>query len=408
MVIIEALNAQKGDCLLLRYTGSDGNEKLWLIDGGPKSRKVGGKSQTVWQDVLLPRLKELSPDGPATVHLGMVSHIDDDHINGLQKITRKLVNAGPGDEKPVKFERFWFNSFPDIVGPAKPGAAPSAQPMAVAQEIAPELDGVDLPEDVEELLHQGQAVVQSVGQGNDLAADLGSLQLGDNQPVGGLVSARAGQGPFNILGAQVTVVGPRANRLERLREAWREAVEEAEAKKRKAKLQELFLPSSKLDDSVPNLSSIVVLVDLGGKRLLLTGDALGDDIVSAWKELGLGDGPVALDVLKMPHHGSIRNCSKPFLELFEATHYIFSADGQHDNPDGPTVEAVVKMHGKRDITLHFTNRDITWEKPHTTESGKPARTLDELIAQLRIDHPGRWQTNFRGPAALGVTLTLVP
>jgi hypothetical protein len=32
-----------------------------------------------------------------------------------------------------------------------------------------------------------------------------------------------------------------------------------------------------VDQSVPNLSSIVVLAELGGKRMLLTGDACGED-----------------------------------------------------------------------------------------------------------------------------------
>ena len=40
MVILEALNALAGDCLLLRYPGPDGKERLWLIDGGPKADRM--------------------------------------------------------------------------------------------------------------------------------------------------------------------------------------------------------------------------------------------------------------------------------------------------------------------------------------------------------------------------------
>src|SRR5262245_12444017 len=122
MVILEALNALAGDCLLLRYPGPDGKERLWIIDGGPK--RDGQKNIYVWTDVLLPRLKQISSTVPLPVALGMVSHIDDDHINGIQKLTNKIREAKPADPAPVKFSRFWFNSFDKLVGP-KPAMPPA-------------------------------------------------------------------------------------------------------------------------------------------------------------------------------------------------------------------------------------------------------------------------------------------
>jgi hypothetical protein len=101
MVTFEALNALYGDCLLLRYLGPDGNERLRIIDGGPKSENVNGKPLAVWKDVLLPRLKEIYPTTtPLPVALGMVSHIDDDHINGIQKLRNELVAATPANPPP--------------------------------------------------------------------------------------------------------------------------------------------------------------------------------------------------------------------------------------------------------------------------------------------------------------------
>ena len=60
MVILEALNALAGDCLLLRYKKPDGKEAIWLIDGGPKTDN--NKEITVWSDVLLPRLKQIGKE----------------------------------------------------------------------------------------------------------------------------------------------------------------------------------------------------------------------------------------------------------------------------------------------------------------------------------------------------------
>src|SRR5262245_19543692 len=140
MVVLEALNALAGDCLLLRYPGPDNKERLWIIDGGPKADKE--KKITVWSDVLLPRLKEINPARPLPVALGMVSHIDDDHINGIQKLTSTLVAARPGQPAAVKFARFWFNSFDKLLGP-KPAGLSGDVVAASLQSLAMEaLSGV--------------------------------------------------------------------------------------------------------------------------------------------------------------------------------------------------------------------------------------------------------------------------
>ena len=116
---------------------------------------------------------------------------------------------------------------------------------------------------------------------------------------------------------------------------------------------------------------------------MLTGDAHGDDIVKAWKELGLGTNPATIDLLKMPHHGSIRNTTESFLEFFVAEHYVFSANGKYDNPDAPTIEALVKMHGKRKIVMHFTNKDVNWKEAYKLEKNKKSvRNLDEMLSAL--------------------------
>jgi hypothetical protein len=400
MVILEALNAFYGDCLLLRYPGLDRKECLWIIDGGPKAETVNGKKLAAWRDILLPRLKEINPATPLPVALGMVSHIDDDHIFGIQKLMGSLVGATPAEPAAVKFARFWFNSFDKIVGP-KPAAISQEAETAALQSLDSEenLAGVDD--------EHARMIMQSVGQGVALASDLRTLGLQGNNPVNGLVVAKPAQAAFNIEGARVTVIGPLQKRLDKLREAWAKALEKPTMAARQAALQELFLEANLMDSSVPNLSSIVVLVEVGGKKLLLTGDANGNDIVKAWGELGLGATPVTLDLLKMPHHGSIRNCSEDFLKAFVASHYVFSANGKFDNPDAPTLEALVKMHSHREIVLHFTNEDVTWKEPKTLEKdGTKVKNLKEMLQALRTAFPGPWKANARKATDKSVVVQL--
>jgi beta-lactamase superfamily II metal-dependent hydrolase len=398
MVIFEALNALYGDCLLLRYPGPDSKERLWIIDGGPKGETVDGKPIAVWKDVLLPRLKEINSTATLPVALGMVSHIDDDHINGIQKLTSTLVSAGPGKPPAVKFDRFWFNSFEDLVGPKPAGLSGEAATASMASLVEQALPGIDD--------EHAQLVMQSVPQGIALAADLGSLQLKGNKPVNGMVVAKSGQQKFSIDGAAVTVIGPMQNRINKLQAEWAKALRKPTKAARQAALQDLFLPDKSLDKSVPNLSSIVVLVEVGGRKLLLAGDANGKDVVTAWKELALPPDPVKIDLLKMPHHGSIRNTTEQFLQFFVAEHYIFSANGKFDNPDPPVVEALVKMHGQRKITLHFTNADVTWSKPHKLENKKTVRNLAEMLTALREAFPGPWSANTRKPNEKSVIVQL--
>jgi hypothetical protein len=401
MVILEALNALCGDCVLLRYPGPDRKERIWIIDGGPKAQTVDGKRVVVWKDVLLPRLKQINPEMPLPIALGMVSHIDDDHINGIQALTSTLVAARPGQPAAVKFARFWFNSFDKLVGPKPAGLSQEAEAATASLQSLVSLDNLPGVDD-----HHAQLIMQSVGQGINLATDLRSLRLDGNKPVpDGFVMAKKGQQKFEIEGAKVTVIGPLASRLEGLRKAWAKALQKPTKKARRAALQELFLPDKSLDKSVPNLSSIVVLVEVGGRKLLLTGDANGKDVVAAWKELGLGT--ATIDLLKMPHHGSIRNTPEAFLKFFVADHYVFSANGKYDNPDAPTIEALVKMHGKRKIVLHFTNEDVAWKKPYMLEKDKTkVRNLKELLPALRAAYPGPWAANLRKPDDRSVVVNL--
>src|SRR5262249_62108630 len=109
----------------------------------------------------------------------------------------------------------------------------------------------------------------------------------------------------------------------------------------------------------------------------------------------------------MPHHGSIRNTTEPFLAFFVADHYVFSADGKYDNPDAPTIEALVKMHGKRKIVMYFTNEDVKWKKTYKLEKNKAsARNLGELLTALRTAYPGPWDAKLRKPDGKSVVVNL--
>lgn len=389
MVVFEALNALWGDCFVLRYSDALDHGRVWIIDGGPRAETVGGKVVSVWRDVLLPRLREIDPSYPFVVDLGIVSHIDDDHVTGIERLAAELVASK--HQASVKFRRFWFNSFDELVGPAPAGLGESSG--AIALQVSNPAAGLLLDGTLGE---EGDAVVQGVPVGIKLAAHLRSLSLRGNAPFDGFIAAKPGQARVEIDGAMVTILGPQQDRLERLRGAWRAGLAGRTKTARAAALESLFAADSQLDFSVPNLSSIVVLVEISGRRMLLTGDARGDDIVASWQQLELPDSARALDLLKVPHHGRLANNPESFVRFFSANHYVFSADGRHDDPDPSVLECIVSTHGERPMTLHFTNTDIAWSKPYRLRRGSATVcSLLEMLDALRASYPGPWTWNLR-------------
>ena len=113
---------------------------------------------------------------------------------------------------------------------------------------------------------------------------------------------------------KLTVVCPHQAQLDKLHDAWDKWLKEhpkAVARRRAA-------PRSRATTRPYNLSSIVVHAECDGKTMLLTGDARDDHILTGLDEAGIAkDGKTHVDILKLPHHGSIRNI-RP--EFFAARH----------------------------------------------------------------------------------------
>jgi hypothetical protein len=337
MLVLEALRAKFGDSLIL-HSGTAKRPQLTVIDGGPPG---------VYGDALRPRLeairteRRLDARTPLDIELMMVSHIDDDHVAGLLELARKLNDRREsGQPLPWKIRRFWHNSFDDILDndDLQLGASGSAMSTASLGDFL-ELDGSRL--------------LASVAQGRELRKLLEALSLGRNAPFKGLVVAAGSVKAVTVGDLELTVVGPRTTELEALQQKWNAEIKPVLKKERsRARLAEI---AAYVDKSVHNLSSIVVLVESQGKRLLLTGDGRGDHTLEGLKAAKLlKKGKLAVDVLKVPHHGSSRNVEKDYFETIVAKHYVVSADGKHDNPDVETLEMISAARPDDAFTIHLT------------------------------------------------------
>ena len=364
---LDVRRARKGDCLVLHY-GSKKDPGLGLIDGGP-SQVYGPHLKPRLEQIR--KLRKLGANDPLPVDFMMVSHIDDDHINGILELTKELLEAKAAKKPlPLKIKGVWHNTFDDIIGnnPKELTAAVTAQFGAASLSGEPDTEGLD-PEVAK--------VLSSVSQGFRLRDDIRGLKLRINPEFEGkLVIAKKKAKTIDMgKGLKFTVIGPMHDEIAALQKDHDTFLKKKEKEKGTAGLLAAFT-----DSSVANLSSLVLLAEVGDKRILLTGDARGDKVLEGLELVGLlkkdGKSTMHVDVFKGPHHGSDRNADPILFRRVTADHYVFSGNGEHGNPERATLQMLLDERGDEDdYTIHLTypideidvGRKADWEKEQAKE-----------------------------------------
>jgi len=176
-------------------------------------------------------------------------------------------------------------------------------------------------------------------------------------------------------GLSVTLLSPGTEQLKPLGRAWKKALLELKPKKemlgRKTKpasvedfesfdVESLAGKRPNKDTSVPNGSSIALLLEFEGRSMLLTGDAhaevLARSIKSLQKARGKAGEKLKLDALKLSHHGSGNATTVELLELLDCPRYLVSSSGNiFYHPDREAIARVI-LHGGKKPTLCFNYR----------------------------------------------------
>jgi len=322
MFTLEAVNAKFGDALLLHY-GTANDCRTLLIDGGPAG---------VYKTSMKPRLEQIAQaldQRPFAVEHVFVTHLDSDHIRGILDLTRDT-------DPPITCTSYWFNTFPDarLQLPDDTKAALKTHGVVQLASVA--------------------AVTASVPEGQELRDRAREEHFTVNGGSGKLLMA-------NDVGVQldvdpdfltVTLVAPNRMALQKLADAWKKKAKPTQAE-----------TSEYLDQSVYNLSSLVMVVEAtakkGSRRMLLTGDARGDHTLDGLEAADfLKNGKAHFDLLKIGHHGSDRNYAEDFFQRITADHYVISADGKYDNPSEEVLVWIGK-NAPKDYQLWLTNTDGT-------------------------------------------------
>lgn len=331
MLKLRVIQAAFGDCLILEF-GTMKVPHYLLVDGGPSG---------TYGSHLSFELQEIAQSG-GRLDLAVLSHVDNDHVLGLLDFFRAQQNARANHQPDViSIGGLWHNTFSQMVSP---NTAIPDRLAAVVRRAAGDI-----------LMASSDSPVAGIREGDQLRRLAEGLHLAVNSGFPDqLVMAETAPRPVRLGNLKLTILGPNRTSLDRLRNEWRRWLEDAENR---------LDAGVALDSSIPNLSSIMFLAQYGQRKILLTGDGLATDLLESLAAAGLLDstGLLKVDVLKLPHHGSVRNITPDFFQKVQAKAYVISANGMYGNPELDTLQWIVDAAHARSkkIKMIITNRTNT-------------------------------------------------
>ena len=351
---------RRGGCFIVRY-GTPATPRLVIVDGGnPGTYAKGLRAQ-------LKMLREqILPGAPLPVELVIVTHYDMDRVWGIARLLEELQEAHDAGLPPLaKIGSVWFNHFlPEDMGKVKKEPVP---PRMSAKDQIPRLAS--------------------------------ALGIGLNEPFDYFVMASE-HGPARVTlaeGMRATVTAPDAAWLQEWYEHWRDdrahlvgdvgddLVQQTRLEPDQARLERDLLleavsaisegfssPEIELlrappdvltvsapaqpDRSAANLSSIVTLLEFGGRRMLFCGDSRCDHIARGLSQAGLlppPDGHLHLEVMQVPHAGSRRNVTTMFFGRVTADHYVIVPESRFRLPDVEVLDMIVNARGDAQYAIHL-------------------------------------------------------
>jgi hypothetical protein len=349
---LDVRKAKKGDCLLLHF-GTKADPGVAIVDGGPSG---------VYHPFLKPRLEQIkkarqvAAGKPLPIDLVMVSHVDDDHIQGILDLVADVKAAAAAPL--ISARSFWHNTFKNLVD-AETTILTAKYTAAAGGATLPDLATIESDEP-DEVVRDTCQVLAGIEQGVRLVGEVTKAPLNwslNPEFNGDVILASDVEHQPVDQPLTFVVVGPMKPELEKLRKDHATWLKDNKDKQIPASVA----LATYADRSVANLSSVVVLAKLKDgaheRTMLLTGDARGDKVLKGLEAVGLiaaPNGSMNVDILKVPHHGSSNNVEQEFFERIKAKHYVFSGDGEHGNPERETIEMLLAARKDEPFTIHLT------------------------------------------------------
>lgn len=309
-IIVRVLKANHGDCILVSHESASGVFNL-LIDGGPSTTFRYGLRQR-YAGALCIALDELKEKGEQ-VDLVILTHIDDDHINGLIKAFEK-TNYLRQMAKSI-----WFNS---------------------SRMITRYFNEPEIAEN--NILLADDSPQTSVQQGKDLETLLDEIGCVRAPLI--MANQLHNAGPFTL-----RILSPNREQLQKLLHKWPTEKEPGLTSPHNTdyhlSLSDIWIEDRfETDQSIYNGSSIAFLLEADGKRMLFLGDAHDQGVKENLRALGYSNANrLKVDLVKISHHGSQHNTSNELLAMLDCPRYVISTDGsKHGLPNKRTIARIIR------------------------------------------------------------------
>lgn len=348
-VTVKILEANHGDSILISCEDTSGVFNI-LIDGGTSTTFRYGQRQR-YAGALCTALDKIKDKGQQ-IDLLVLTHIDDDHINGL-------IKAFEADGYLSELvECIWFNS---------------------SRLITQYFDTSEIPEN--NILLTDNSPHTSIQQGKDLEKLLDDMKC-KRAPL--IISSQVHSiGPFTF-----KILSPTKNKLEKLLHAWPSQSESGATSSHnndyKLSFEEIWAQDRfEEDSSIYNGSSIAFLLEVDNKKMLFLGDAHNQILVESIRELGFSEtNKLHLDLVKVSHHGSQYNTSSEFLSLLQASRYVISTNGsKHGLPNKRTIARIIMQ---TDGKIFFNYEDVIKPLLLDSEKDKYACRLELLSEEIEL------------------------
>ncbi|MFJ4777611.1 hypothetical protein [Streptomyces sp. NPDC088762] len=318
MIRLRMLPAEDGDCLLLEY-GDGSFVRRILFDGG-RHGTYG-------------RIKPLLAELDGLIDVLVVTHVDQDHILGALALLED-------PDRTVEFGDVWFNGFDHL---------------------------------------QDREVFGAV-EGEKVTTALLTQHLPWNKAFEGRsIELRHPLTWFDD-GSSMEVLAPDRRLLESLIPTWKTKCEQAglipgvDPMERELApgiehfgaidVDELAATPFRRDGSPTNPTSIALLFEFEGTRIVFTGDADDPRLVASIRPRAEAEGGrLRIDALKVAHHGSSKNLSNNLLELLDCGRYLISTNGRiHGHPDDVAIARILKHGGPaKDLVFNYRDRAANWD-----------------------------------------------
>ena len=361
------------------------NGESFLVNADSAYILIDAGFASTYQDFIATDLAQLAKAG-GRLDLVVCTHIDADHLGGLLEFFS--LNGTP-DKRGIEVDGVWHNSLRSLPPPAA------------------QLDTLHDRMVLEAIRRRGfQGVATSPNpisarQGSSLAKLLQQYGYTWNSGDGTSCISEGGSPLFLPSNVGVQVIGPKAARLEQLRDLWLREVRKLGYKgssqpsdliddayemwcatlplpsvpkatpiaaNNSLRLADVYTP----DTSITNGSSIAFLIHTKNTRLLFLGDAWAEDVVDCLRALQPTAAPLIFDAIKVSHHGSLHNTSVALLSIADSPCFLISSDGSsHSHPDFEVLAEIVDRPApfKRHLFFNYETAASKQLESHTSKSG---------------------------------------